>query len=126
MESLLTKISEEAYSQNIIPIFALAPSIFQVNKALWSELLVPKYDQNQNYDKSYPNKRMTTFANENNLFMIDLLPTLNSAYDEGYILYNKKEQHWTEKGNEIVAYTLQSFIDSISTKSSNFRLENIN
>ncbi|MDY8138866.1 SGNH/GDSL hydrolase family protein [Aquimarina sp. 2201CG5-10] len=110
MENILLKISDYAKKSNTPLVFALAPSIVQVQDELWESTL-SNADRNQDkYKRSLPNDKLMNFAKKNDLHMIDLLPILRLERSKGEKLYNSKEQHWTAMGNKVVANTILEYL----------------
>jgi len=112
MEKMLLRIADFAKSQGVPVVFAIAPSIVQVEDALWETVVAKTVSNYENYNKSFPNKRLLNFAQKNNLNMIDLLPPLQKETQRGEKMYNVEEQHWTAKGNKVVADTLLNYLKS--------------
>ena len=63
------------------------------------------------HTRSLPGDILVDFAERNNLLMLDLLPPLLAAAAEGGPLYNRREQHWTARGNHVVARALVEFLE---------------
>jgi len=108
MQKLLLEINQYAKTNNTPVIFVLAPSLFQVEDSLWSELQV--YDPTVVLQRDLPNQKLIAFAMENNLEMLDLMPLLREANRNESQLYHDKEQHWTVEGNRVVAHALAKYI----------------
>ena len=114
MENMILEINQYGENNNTPIIFALAPSMFQVEDALWSE--VTEYDTTIRLEKDLPNKTLLAFAKANNLEMIDLMPALQEADRTGTKMYNPQEQHWTVAGNKVVADVLSEYIKQRKAK----------
>ena len=114
MKELLLKI--EGYADEIgVPIvFALAPTIIQVEDELWASTLLNHGKNSEDYIRTLPNDKLMQFANNNNLLMVDLLPILQSEEKKGKTLYNRNEQHWNSEGNRVVARSLLDYLKSNS------------
>ena len=111
MEKLLLKFSSYANEKNVPIVFALAPSIFQVEDEYWS--YINNDDSiSTHYSRSLPNDRLMEFAKNNQLEMIDLLPVLRAETKKGKALYFPNEQHWTAEGNKVVARSLFNYLDN--------------
>jgi len=110
LEALLLKIAGFAGERKVPILFAVAPSIFQVEDDMWAQII--KDEENPlDYARNLPAERLMRFAKSNNLAMLDLSPTLTRAAKMGEKVYNRKEQHWNKAGNRIVAQALLEFIE---------------
>lgn len=114
MEELLLKFA--AFSDEIgVPlVFAIAPSMVQVEDKLWSSFLENYGGNSRDFIRSLPNDRLIQFAEDNKLQMIDLLPILRSEANKGKVLYYPKEQHWNSEGNQVVARSLYDYLETRS------------
>ncbi|MEX0291390.1 MAG: hypothetical protein AB3N14_19960, partial [Flavobacteriaceae bacterium] len=112
MKKLLMKISNHAKDNNVPIVFALAPSIVQVENDLWKQWVLDKTEEDEKYDRAIPNKILMDFAAEKGLNMLDLLPVLHSETKKGKKLYNPIEQHWTAEGNRVVAHKIMEYLKS--------------
>ncbi len=103
MEQLLLEMAQFAGDSDVPILFAMAPSMLQVEERLWNQL-VQSYDLDKDqYDRALPNRRLNRFAQDHGVEMLDLLPFLQSETLEDIRLYNEREQHWTSAGNGVVA-----------------------
>lgn len=55
------------------------------------------------FDLEKPQRLLSTFAADNGVPLIDLLPTLRAARDSGGPLYFKTDVHWTPRGHAVAA-----------------------
>lgn len=108
LQQLLLKTKERAEAMDTPIVFVLAPSIGQVQDVSWETIIA--YDATIELERSLPNTRLLHFAKENDLQMLDLLPMLREANTEETLLYNQFEQHWTARGNAIVAQAILEFL----------------
>jgi len=108
MQQLIGAIEHYARDHNTPIVFGLAPSMFQVQDDLWSQLQA--YDPSVTLQRNLPNQKLLSFAEENNYTLIDLMPMLQEAHRDGAVLYNGQEQHWSAKGNELVANYLSTYL----------------
>ncbi|WP_299680793.1 hypothetical protein [uncultured Dokdonia sp.] len=108
MERLLIAIDDYGKDANIPVVFALAPSMVQVEDDLWSQ--IEDYYPSVRYKKDMPNATLLAFAKANQLKIIDLMPALQEADRNGIKMYNAQEQHWTVEGNKVVADVLSKHI----------------
>ena len=91
----------------------IAPSILQSQSNSWQSVLKETGEDDAKYDISLPNRVLIEFAQNNNIPILDLLPSLNSKHNEGHIQYNAFEQHWNKNGNLTVANEYIEFINSL-------------
>jgi hypothetical protein len=112
MEEILLRIASYAGERGVPIVFAIAPSIVQVEEELWSSTLAAFGEASENYVRALPNDRLMKFAEKNNLLMIDLLPMLQSETEKGNKLYHRDEQHWNIDGNRAVAESLIAYLKS--------------
>ena len=110
MEALLMKIADYVGEREVPLVFALVPSIVQVEDKLWLKTILDKSEEPENYKRSLPNNKLMQFAENNNLLMIDLLPILQSKSNNEKPCYNRTEQHWNAEGNRVVAHTLMDYL----------------
>lgn len=108
MQKLILEINTFGQENNTPILFALAPSMFQVEDRLWAQ--VQDYDPSITVKRDYPNEQLIAFAKAKQLHMIDLMPALKKADQNGIKMYNAHEQHWTTAGNEVVAQALSNYI----------------
>jgi len=114
MQELLIKIASLGKEKNVPVIFALAPSILQVDDELWKLFLEKNSFTKKNYIRSSPNDWLMQFAKDNNLLMLDLLPVFLEEGKKNVKFYHPVEQHWTKEGNQVVANALMDFLESKS------------
>ncbi len=114
MQHMILEIHQYGKNNNTPVIFALAPSMVQVESNLWSE--VTAYDTGINLQNDLPNATLSAFAKANNISMVDLMPALKKAQYNGVKMYNPQEQHWTTEGNKVVADVLTTYVQEIKTK----------
>ena len=114
MQELLIRIASVAKEKNVPVVFALAPSILQVDDELWKLFLERNSVAKKNYVRSSPNDRLMQFAKDNNLLMLDLLPVFLEEGKKNVKFYHPVEQHWTKEGNRVVANALMDFLESKS------------
>ena len=108
------KIATLAKEKNIPIVFALAPSMVQVNDELWESFLKKNRNTKKEFIRSLPNDKLMQFGAKNNLLMLDLLPALLSENRKNVMLYHPREQHWTKEGNRVVADALLDYLKSKS------------
>jgi hypothetical protein len=114
LEALLLKIATLAKEKNVPIVFALAPSMLQVDDKLWELFLEKNRSENKKFIRSLPNDKLMDFAANNNLLMLDLFPTLLLKNRKNVMLYHPREQHWTKEGNRVVANALLDYLKSKS------------
>lgn len=115
MGKLMLEMNQYGKDNNTPIVFVLAPSLVQVEDALWTE--VTEYDTTLRLQNDLPNTTLLAFAKANNLQMIDLMPSLQKAHRSGSKMYNTQEQHWTVQGNKVVADALSGYIKEFRTRS---------
>ena len=112
-KALILKIKDFADSKKVPVGFVIAPSILQSQSNSWQSVLKETGEDDAKYDISLPNRVLIEFAQNNNIPILDLLPSLNSKHNEGHIQYNAFEQHWNKNGNLTVANEYIEFINSL-------------
>ncbi len=110
MERLLEKISDHAKSSGVPVVFAIAPSIVQVEDQFWDSWVLKRVKEKTKYRRSYPNEVLLQIAEKHKLNMVDLLPVLSEETQRGKKLYNLREQHWNAEGNKVVARALMKYL----------------
>jgi len=110
MQRLLVEIDAYCKQSDIPIVFALAPSMVQIEDALWTE--VQEFDTTINLQRDLPNKSLLAFAKAHQLQMIDLMPALLTSERKGIKMYNIQEQHWTAEGNKVVAEVLARYLQN--------------
>ena len=114
MQELLIKIADIAKQKDVPVVFALAPSILQVDEELWTFFVEKNSATKRNYIRSSPNDRLMQFAKANSLLMLDLLPVFLEEAKRNVKCYHPVEQHWTKEGNEVVAKALLDYLNANS------------
>ncbi len=69
MEKLLLRIAGYADERGVPLVFAIAPSIVQVEDKLWSSTLLSSSKKKENYNRTLPNNKLMQFAKKNNHFL---------------------------------------------------------
>lgn len=80
-------------------LFVMIPDEFQVNDALYSELVESKPVPG-NYQRDYPQMRLGQFFSQNSIEYLDLLPILGEA-QQIQPAYHLQDTHWNAWGNRI-------------------------
>jgi hypothetical protein len=111
LQQLLLQTQDKAKAKDTPIVFVVAPSIGQVQDISWDTITA--YDTAVQLERSLPNRRLMQFAQRYDLKMLDLLPILREANTEGTLLYNQFEQHWTARGNALVAQAIVEFISTL-------------
>jgi len=109
-EALLLQMARLAKERSVPILFIVAPSIVQVRRSLWDSVLGRYGKRREDYRLTAPNDRLIRFARSHNLQMVDLLPALRHAADEGRPVYSRREQHWNAEGNQVVAEVLLDYL----------------
>ena len=89
-------------------IFVLIPDEFQVNDALFKQLIETKSSP-EYYQRDYPQKKITDYFRKNNIDYIDLLPVLRMHEEEGRT-YHLQNTHWNARGNRIAGMEIASYV----------------
>ena len=92
----LERIRRTAHGDLLV---ALIPDEFQVNDALWSELLATT-ESPETYDRNYPQRRLLSVCDDLGIAALDLLPPLTEAQLTGPT-YRLNDTHWTRLGNAV-------------------------
>ena len=104
LKDLIIKMHGEASDHNIPMLFVLAPSLIQVEDLYWNRFLEKYQTHMSELDRSVIHRRLMNFAQNRNLLMIDLLPTLIQTHRQtNKSMYRPIEQHWTAEANQVVA-----------------------
>ncbi len=114
LQQMLLEINSFANKNNTPIVFALAPSIAQVENTTWESLEAAAAKDEIMLLRNLPNKILLEFASEHNIHMVDLLPALQAAQKNEVDMYNPREQHWTAAGNKLVATILTNYLNTIS------------
>jgi hypothetical protein len=114
MGKLLLKIANLGKENDVPLVFALAPSIVQIEDELWASFLKASQTNQRKFVRSLPNDRLMEFAKRNNLLMLDLLPRLLQEKTTNVKLYSSTDLHWTKEGNRIAADALIDYLKSKS------------
>ncbi len=94
--------------------FVLIPDEFQVNDALYDEIIEAKANP-QSYIRNYPQSRIIEFFNQNSIAYLDLLPVLKAQQKFGRT-YHLQNTHWNARGNKIAGEEIAQFILEIKKK----------
>jgi hypothetical protein len=113
MGKLLIKIANVGKENDVPVVFALAPSIVQIEDERWASFLKVSQTNQRKYVRSLPNDRLMEFAKRNNLLMLDLLPRLLQE-NKNAKLYSSRDLHWTKEGNRETADALIAYLESKS------------
>ena len=82
----------------------LIPDQFQLEDDLWNELLLG-VDHPENYDRNYPQTRISEYCDRHNIAYLDTLPLLRKHQPEGRT-YHLQDTHWNARGNRIAGEAL--------------------
>jgi hypothetical protein len=110
MEELMVRMSEYTHANGVPLVFVLAPSFVQVEEEMWDAMLATYGCSPQEYDRALPHEKLMQFAGERGLLMLDLLPVLEAEFQRGGALYHHEEQHWNQRGNQVVAEALHNYL----------------
>lgn len=111
MQNLIQKIQILGEASEIPILFALAPSMFQVEDDQW-ELIIEYSDYSNTMDRTFSNQLLLKFAKDRHIEMVDLYPDLHkfSSFNKSNV-YFPNEQHWNNEGNQVVANTLFHYLE---------------
>jgi len=111
LKELIKPIANYTKENQCELLFTLAPTIVQVEEIFWQKFLTQYADQAKQFNRDLINKNLMEFALAKNIKMLDFFPSLYQAMDKNEAtLYFSKEQHWTEKGNQLVADVLYDYL----------------
>jgi hypothetical protein len=110
--ALLGAMERKCREHNCAFGVVLAPSLWQVQRREWEQLLADYRLDPRDYDRSLPNRLLATFCQQNDYLCLDLLPSLETAAAAGETLYFPREQHWNRRGQERVAEAIGSWVRS--------------
>ncbi len=108
MERLLLDFDRRVKALGIPWLLVAAPSRIQVESAAWEELLRLAGEERGSLQKDLPNQFLAEFTRTSEIAFLDLLPVLQEKSAAGEVLYNRYEQHWTARGNVVVADAIRS------------------
>ena len=86
----------------------LIPDEFQVDGALWDELLALTENPGD-YDRTYPQRRLLAACRDLGIAAVDLLPVLAEAQQRDRT-YRLNDTHWSRLGNAVAG---QAIADAI-------------
>jgi hypothetical protein len=116
--SLLQTLNQQAIQSKITFTVVVAPSISQTYDNLWDRFTVEKSKPaNTQWQRDAPQQQITAFCRQQNIQVIDLLPTLGQASQNHRYLYFRWNGHWTSAGHRIVAKVLTSVLQKTAAHS---------
>ena len=95
-------------------LVVIAPTIVQSDEDYWEFALKSYGADSEQYDRSLLNRSLIQFFESKGVLALDLFPSMDREYKWGGAPYNRLEEHWNARGNEIVAAELLEFIRSNS------------
>lgn len=108
---LWAEISKMKAAAGKIPIlFMLIPDEFQVEDALWAEVLA---GTERRLNRDQPQARITAFLRQEGLASLDLLPALRAVpplADGQRHLYHLQDTHFNVRGNRVAGEQLAEFL----------------
>jgi hypothetical protein len=105
-ELLLDRAAKDVTASGGTFAVVLAPSTFQVVNEDWRDLVKNGRRPQSAWDRERPNKVLAEIAARRGFRLIDLMPALRDADDDGSSLYFDRDKHWTARGHEVVAAEL--------------------
>ncbi len=106
---LLSEINEVSKSHGAKTTIVVIPSRFQVYDVLLTKALSKLNLNGEDYDLERPSRILQEFGKENNVPVLDLLPSLR-VQDPTKPLYHLLDGHWNEWGNSLVAREIHNFL----------------
>ncbi len=104
----LTKINEIASKSNATLIIVTVTTPIQVYDEEWKKILNEYPSLNEKvYNLSKPNDLMRNFAEQNEIYFLDLLPSFKENPKR---LHWEKDGHWNDKGQLFAAEKIKEFI----------------
>jgi hypothetical protein len=82
-------------------LVVVIPDEFQVNDALWSQLLARARDP-QRFERELPQRRIAEICAARGIECLDLLAPLRAA-ERDAATYRPRDTHWNERGNRVAA-----------------------
>jgi hypothetical protein len=111
VESLLLATRDEAERQGARYALAIVPGKWQIHREDWQALLAARGEPDDDrWVLRGPNRRLTQLAEAHSIPVVDLMPALRDAADDGRRLYYPVDIHWTPAGHEVAARTVADFL----------------
>ena len=105
-ERLLAQAAAAVAQAGVTFVVVVAPSPLQVVPDDWLQLV---RESRSDWDQDKPSQRLAEIAARRGLTLIDLLPALRSARDNGAApLYFEYDKHWTPAGHQVVAQAIEA------------------
>lgn len=92
-------------------IVVVIPDEFQVNDELYKKA-ISLYGNPQNIDRDYPQARIKSYCEQNNINMLDLLPYMRYAAKKQRP-YHLQDTHFNAYGNKIAGETIANYIINV-------------
>lgn len=89
-------------------VFLLIPDEFQVNDALYTELIGLK-DGPEHYDRELPQKKLSQYFKSHGIMYVDLLDAIREA-EKKERTYHLQDTHWNARGNKIAGQAIADFL----------------
>ena len=102
-KALLKEIDITAKENNAKTLIVLIPSKLQIHDEFWEKIKRQYTLNDQNYKLSKPNDILVQFGSDNDISVLDMLPTFREHAKNGERLYFYKDGHWNEKGHKLAA-----------------------
>jgi hypothetical protein len=111
VEALLLATRDEAERQGAGFALVIVPGKWQVHREDWQALLEALDEPDDDrWVLRGPNRRLTQLAEAYQIPVLDLLPPLRDAVDDGRRLYFPVDIHWTAAGHEVAARSVADFL----------------
>ena len=111
VESVLERYKREANGGGARAMLLIIPSKWQVHAEDWAAFIEENdIDDEGDWDLEQPNERLVRIARRHELPVLDLLPKLREAAEDGKRLYYREDVHWTPEGHAVAADALDEYI----------------
>lgn len=108
--TLLQRVRQLGDERGFKTAVVLAPASFQVQDAEWARLLDDNDLKADEWAADLPNAVLAANAQMVGAPMLDLLPALYAATEDGSPLYYPYDKHWTAAGHAIAAEEIERFL----------------
>lgn len=111
VEALLLATRDEAERQGARYALAIVPGKWQIHKEDWQALLSARGEPDDDrWVLRGPNRKLSQLAEAHGIPVVDLLPALRDAADDGRRLYYPVDIHWTAAGHEVASRAVADFL----------------
>jgi hypothetical protein len=111
VEALLLATRDEAERQGARYALAVVPGKWQIHRDDWQALLSVRGEPDDDrWVLRGPNRKLAQLAEAHQIPVVDLMPPLRDAADDGRRLYYPVDIHWTAAGHEVAARAVADFL----------------